>query len=208
VAVQPTGWGNPVTGRLTSPFGMRVHPVLGMHAMHAGQDVAASCGQSVHAAAAGTVVWVGGAFQGRTGNQVVIRHGDGVVTRYGHLLSESLLVDVGDAVTGGQAIAAVGGDRELDPSGAGNSTGCHLHFEVNLGNGLIPVDPLAFLALRGVALGVDTPATGSPAATSAPAAGAAAVVADLSFGGAGALRERLLAGVGEWVPLTAVRPIG
>ena len=102
-------------------------------------------------------MWAGGALQGRTGNQLVIAHGEGVLTRYGHLLTGTVLVRQGDTVQAGQRIASVGGDRALDPLGAGNSTGCHLHFEVNLANGASPVDPLAFLAARGVRLGSDQP---------------------------------------------------
>lgn len=151
------GWGNPAVGRLTSPFGYRVHPVFSVLGVHAGQDIANRCGTPVHSAADGTVAYVGNSFQGRTGNQVVITHGDGVVTRYGHLLSGSTLVKVGDAVAAGQQVASMGGDAGVDPAGAGISTGCHLHFEVNENNGLTPVDPVQFLALRGVALGVDLP---------------------------------------------------
>jgi len=157
VAVAITGWTNPAIGRLTSAFGPRIHPVLGTAGTHAGQDIAARCGSPVYAAASGEVVWAGGALQGRTGNQVVIAHGDGVLTRYGHLLTGTVLVRQGDTVQAGQRIASVGGDRALDPFGAGNSTGCHLHFEVNLANGASPVDPLAFLAARGVRLGSDQP---------------------------------------------------
>jgi len=153
------GWSNPVQGRITSVFGMRVHPVLGTVGMHAGTDVAARCGTPVSAAAAGVVVYVGLGYQGRTGNQVVIAHGDGVITRYGHLLSGTTRVAIGDEVGAGQPIAAVGGNPALDPLGAGNSTGCHLHFEVNLRNGAQPVNPGAFLLDHGVRLGVDEPAT-------------------------------------------------
>jgi len=146
-------WANPLVGRITSPFGYRVHPVLGVTAQHTGTDVAAKCGTPVTAAADGIVVWAGGGLQGRTGNQVVVYHGDGVLTRYGHLLSGTVLVSVGATVTRGQQLASVGGDSTLDPGGAGNSTGCHLHFETNRDNGTTAVDPTTFLADRGVALG-------------------------------------------------------
>ncbi len=150
-------WSNPAMGRLTSMFGPRLHPVLGAFMHHSGTDVAAACGTPVHAAADGVVVFVGTNFQWRTGNQVVIAHGDGVVTRYGHLLSGETVVELGDEVRAGQVIAAVGGDRILDPLGAGNSTGCHLHFEVNFDQGATPVDAIAFLQALGVRLGLDEP---------------------------------------------------
>jgi murein DD-endopeptidase MepM/ murein hydrolase activator NlpD len=157
VVAGPSGWANPTVGRLTSPFGPRVHPVLGIGGLHAGQDIANSCGTAVYAAAAGRVVWAGGPLQGRTGNQIVIAHGDGVVTRYGHLLTGSFEVERGEEVKAGQRIARIGGDVELDPLGAGNSTGCHLHFEVNTHHGLVAVDPVAWFAARGIVLGVDAP---------------------------------------------------
>ncbi len=153
------GWSNPAQGRITSVFGLRVHPVLGTVGQHAGTDVAARCGTPVSAAASGVVVYVGIGYQGRTGNQVVIAHGNGVITRYGHLLSGTTRVAIGDRVGAGQPIAAVGGNPAIDPVGAGNSTGCHLHFEVNLRDGALPVDPGAFLLDRGVRLGVDPPQT-------------------------------------------------
>lgn len=146
-------WANPAPGRLTSSFGNRVHPVLGTYGLHTGQDIANTCGTPVRAAAAGTVTWAGGAHQGRTGNQVVIDHGAGVITRYGHLLTGTFRVSAGDIVIAGQPIAAIGGDPALDPTGAGNSTGCHLHFEVNHGPQARAIDPVTFLAERGIRLG-------------------------------------------------------
>lgn len=148
-----TAWVNPLHGRITSAFGYRVHPVLGVTAQHFGTDVAAKCGTPIVAAANGIVVWSGGGLQGRTGNQVVVYHGNGVLTRYGHVLTGSVLVPVGATVTAGQPIAAVGGDSGLDPVGAGNSTGCHLHFETNTDNGGTVLNPATFLAERGVTLG-------------------------------------------------------
>lgn len=140
-AVGADGWATPAVGRITSPFGMRVHPVTGIRTLHAGIDIANTCGTPVHAAVTGTVLWAGGAYQGRTGNQIVIDHGGGIITRYGHLLTGTLTVRAGDVVTAGQQIAAIGGDKALDPTGAGNSTGCHLHFEINIDGGRTPVDP-------------------------------------------------------------------
>jgi len=146
-------WVSPVVGRATSSFGYRVHPVLGIAGAHTGTDIAAKCGTPVVAARDGIVVWSGGGIQGRTGNQVVIYHGDGELTRYGHLLSGSVLVTVGTTVKAGDRVASVGGDRRLDPLGAGNSTGCHLHFETNANNGGTALDPVATMREHGVTLG-------------------------------------------------------
>lgn len=154
-AISPQGWANPASGHLTSPFGYRTHPITGQHHLHTGSDVANACGSTpVYAAADGVVIWQGaGGYQGRTGNQIVIDHDGtgGVITRYGHVLTGSILVRTGDHVTAGQQIASIGGDPTLDPQGAGGSTGCHLHFEVNLLG--IPVDAREHLASHGVELG-------------------------------------------------------
>lgn len=205
-----SGWSNPVLGRITSSFGMRVHPVLGIAAMHAGQDIANACGTPVHAAAAGTVLYVGGGYQGRTGNQVVIDHGGGIITRYGHLLSGSIRVGSGDAVASGEHIANVGGDASIDPMGAGNSTGCHLHFEVNTLGGSLPVDPAHFLALRGVALGVDDPAAVVPSAAEEVEETAAAFVPAKTEHDAidqGAVVE-LAVVLGDRLPTVGLRQVG
>lgn len=208
--VAASGWSNPVLGRITSSFGMRVHPVLGIASMHAGQDIANACGTPVHAAAAGTVLYVGVGYQGRTGNQVVIDHGEGIITRYGHLLSGSVGVGAGDAVAAGQHIANVGGDVSIDPVGAGNSTGCHLHFEVNLLGGSLPVDPAQFLALRGVALGVDDPATVVLAVAEAPEEAEVALVSDSTEHAVvdqGAVVE-LAVVLGDRLPTVGLRQVG
>lgn len=157
-------WSNPTVGRIVSQFGGRVHPIFGIFMHHTGTDIAASCGTPVHATADGVVVFVGRDFQSRTGNQVVIAHGDGVITRYGHLLSGTTKVKLGDVVKAGQHISAIGGDRRIDPQGAGNSTGCHLHFEVNFNDGVSPVDAVGFFAQLGIKLGSDRPVTPATAA--------------------------------------------
>ncbi|MDO5495065.1 MAG: M23 family metallopeptidase, partial [bacterium] len=148
-------WSNPAMGALTSPFGMRVHPIFGAYMNHSGTDIAAACGTPVVAAADGVVVFVGTNFQYRTGNQVVLSHGDGVITRYGHLLTGATELQVGDLVKVGEPIGAVGGDRRIDPVGAGNSTGCHLHFEVNLDLGAKPIDAVQFFTALNIRLGLD-----------------------------------------------------
>jgi murein DD-endopeptidase MepM/ murein hydrolase activator NlpD len=115
----------PVHGVLTSGFGWR------WGRMHEGIDLAVGVGTPVVAAVAGTVIvagWLGG-----YGNLVVIDHGNGVSTAYGH--NTSVTVGVGQSVAQGQLIAYSGN--------TGHSTGPHVHFEVRI-NGA-PVDPLGYL---------------------------------------------------------------
>ena len=114
-ALRTGEWVSPVAGRITSAFGYRVHPVLGVAGAHTGTDLAAACGTPVRAASDGIVVWSGGGIQGRTGNQVIIYHGDGQLTRYGHLLTGTVLVSAGDAVTSGERIAT---ENRIGPAGS------------------------------------------------------------------------------------------
>jgi murein DD-endopeptidase MepM/ murein hydrolase activator NlpD len=117
----------PVTGTITSPFGWRSNPFGGSPEFHPGLDIAAPTGTTVTAAAAGTVImaqWYGG-----YGNYILIDHGGGYSTGYGHL--SAIYVSSGQNVTRGQAIGAVGS--------TGQSTGPHLHFEVRIAGK--PVDP-------------------------------------------------------------------
>jgi len=121
----------PVAGTLTSPFGPRLDPYSGEGAMHSGIDFAAPEGTQVVAPAYGRVVFY--ANDGLYGNLLVIDHGAGFQTQYGHL-SEAL-VPVGATVERGQAIARVGN--------TGKSTGPHLHYEIRkLG---VPVNPMQFI---------------------------------------------------------------
>lgn len=120
----------PAPGPITSGFGPRVHPVTGEYRMHEGVDIAAPTGTPVVAAAAGTVVYAGAA--GGYGLLVIVDHGGGLTTRYGHL--SRIAVGPGDPLTGGAAIGAVGS--------TGLSTGPHLHFEVRVDG--VAQDPLAF----------------------------------------------------------------
>lgn len=125
----------PVEGRISSPFGMRKHPVLGYYRMHTGIDYANACGTPIGAAADGVVTQVG--WSGGYGYMVTIDHGEvngyNLVTYYAHLSSSS--VSVGQHVTRQQGIARVGT--------TGLSSGCHLHFEVRA-NGQI-TDPAYWL---------------------------------------------------------------
>jgi len=110
-------------GYVSSPFGMRLDPVLGIWRLHAGIDIAASCGTPVYAAADGEVIMVTlESASGGYGNRLVIDHGlqRGVylTTAYNHLSSFAV---TGGRVTRGQLVAYVGT--------TGNSTGCHLDFQ-------------------------------------------------------------------------------
>ena len=116
-----------------SPFGYRVSPITGGTGdFHRGQDYVAQCGTSVMAAATGTVTFVGWHQYGG-GNRVVVDHGNGLETTYNHL--SSFNVTEGQTVSRGDVIALSGT--------TGASTGCHLHFEVQV-NGEV-VDPTGWL---------------------------------------------------------------
>jgi len=132
------GWTLPAVGRITSPFGYRQNPTGSGGQMHWGQDIGAACGTPVVAASAGVVVRAG--HSRGYGNLIVVDHGGGVATRYAHSYDADVLVVVGQQVTAGQQIARVGS--------FGDSTGCHLHFEVQVNGELI--DPVPFLTSRGV----------------------------------------------------------
>ncbi len=122
------GFRHPVAGRITSRFGMRFHPILRVTKLHTGVDFAAGTGTPIHAAGDGVVVHAG--WWGGYGNCVVIAHGNGRSTLYGHC--SSVHVSSGQKVRRGEVIAAVGC--------TGYSTGPHLHFEVRR-NG-VPVNPM------------------------------------------------------------------
>jgi murein DD-endopeptidase MepM/ murein hydrolase activator NlpD len=116
--------------RISSPFGMRVHPVTGELHMHTGVDFAAPLGTPVHAAAAGVIVAAG--WEPGYGNRIVVRHEDGYSTVYGHLSKIAKGLRAGMTVTTAVTIGKVGS--------TGTSTGPHLHFEVRVADR--PVDPL------------------------------------------------------------------
>lgn len=121
----------PVSGPITSPFGMRRNPFGGAPDFHPGLDIGVNTGTTVVAAASGTVImaqWYGG-----YGNYILIDHGGGISTGYGHL--SAFYVSTGQQVQRGQAIAASGS--------TGASTGPHLHFEVRRHGK--PIDPSPFL---------------------------------------------------------------
>jgi murein DD-endopeptidase MepM/ murein hydrolase activator NlpD len=121
------------SGYITSPFGYRSDPINGRREFHSGIDFAGKRGTDVTAVADGLVTFAG--WQHGYGNTVEIRHGNGLVTRYGH--NEKLLVKVGELVKKGQTIAELGS--------TGRSTGPHVHFEV-IKDGK-PVNPMKYVEL-------------------------------------------------------------
>ncbi len=125
----------PVIGPITSPFGMRTHPVTGEYKLHTGLDIGSGCGTPIRAALSGTVLSAD--FNAAYGYRTVIRDGLSagvdVTTTYNH--QQGLGVSPGQSVSKGDTIGWVGT--------TGYSTGCHLHFEV-LANGAF-VDPQVWL---------------------------------------------------------------
>ena len=117
---------------ISSRFGLRVHPITGETKSHTGMDIASNQGTSVYAADGGTVTLA--SWNGGYGNCIMIDHGNGYVTLYGHL--SGYAVSEGQAVSQGSVIGYVGS--------TGNSTGPHLHFEV-LQNGT-RIDPEQFFS--------------------------------------------------------------
>ncbi len=123
-------WPTDVTD-ITSPYGWRTHPIFGTSRYHSGIDIGADYGDSVRAADGGVVIyadWMSG-----YGKTVIIEHGNGISTLYGH--NSELLVSEGQRVRKGEVVSRVGS--------TGNSTGPHLHFEVRQ-NGS-PTSPLDYL---------------------------------------------------------------
>jgi murein DD-endopeptidase MepM/ murein hydrolase activator NlpD len=127
LASSPAIW--PTRGWLTSGFGKRNSPFTGRRQFHAGIDIASARGTTVVAPARGRVEFVGA--KGPLGNTVLIDHGYGIRTQYGH--NEKILVKRGDVVERGEKIALVGN--------TGRSTGPHLHYTVEVnGKAVNPID--------------------------------------------------------------------
>lgn len=129
LASAPAIW--PVRGWVTSDFGFRLDPFTAGRKSHGGLDIATAPGTPIVAPADGTVVY--SAFEDGYGNVLVIDHGNGIKTRYGHL--QKSVVRIGERVTRGKLIALVGN--------SGRSTGPHLHYEVRV-NG-VPENPRKFI---------------------------------------------------------------
>jgi murein DD-endopeptidase MepM/ murein hydrolase activator NlpD len=125
-------WPLPESVRVTSPFGVREHPILGGPRLHPGVDLGTPPGTPVHAVAGGLVRRA--SSDGINGRIVVLDHGRGIVTTYCH--NEVLLVRDGQRVEKGQIVARSGS--------SGRTTGPHLHYQLDLAGE--PVDPLRFRA--------------------------------------------------------------
>ena len=130
-SVDTKGWIRPASGRISSSYGYREHPVTGeKDSLHAGTDIAG--GGAIVASRAGTVA--SAAFSDTYGNSVIIDHGDGYSTLYAHMQA-NLSVSPGQSVSQGQQLGIMGT--------TGRSTGVHLHFEVRKDGATI--DPMNFI---------------------------------------------------------------
>ncbi|MDN5894697.1 MAG: peptidoglycan DD-metalloendopeptidase family protein, partial [Nocardioides sp.] len=137
-----SGWANPADGSVSSEFGMRFHPTRHEWSLHDGTDIGAPAGAPVFAAGSGTVKVVHEEWSSYTmANLVVIDHGDGIVTKYGHM--SKVTVTDGQQVGAGEQVGEVGSE--------GYSTGPHLHFMVERGEE--PIDPVPFMNDQGIRLG-------------------------------------------------------
>ncbi|MGC3995907.1 MAG: M23 family metallopeptidase [Propionicimonas sp.] len=127
----------PTAGTVSSPFGMRMHPILHYMRMHDGDDIGGKCGQEIHAAQSGVVVKAEMGYNGGSGNNVWIEHGkiDGIDVQSGYLHMEKYIVKVGEKVDQGDVIGYVGS--------TGLSTACHLHFSIKR-NG-VESDPMTYI---------------------------------------------------------------
>lgn len=121
----------PLRAQITSPFGVRRHPIFGVRKFHTGIDLAGPNHSAIRAADSGSVLFTG--WYGGYGRVVIVSHGKGMATLYAHL--SSIKVSAGDNVQKGDVIAHEGS--------TGFSTGPHLHFEVRV-NGK-PNNPLNFV---------------------------------------------------------------
>lgn len=114
----------PTRGKVSSVFGMRLHPILHYYRMHDGDDIGGTCGQPIWAAQSGKVTIAETGYNGGSGNNVWIDHGNinGVQVSSGYLHMSSYIVKVGQHVDKGDVIGYVGS--------TGLSTACHLHFSI------------------------------------------------------------------------------
>ncbi len=129
-------WPTPSCSIVTSLYGWRIHPLFNTWRYHSGIDIGASYGSSILAAASGTVIL--SEEYGGYGECIIIDHGGGMTTLYGHLSQR--LVGVGETVSGGELIGYVGD--------SGWSSGPHLHLEITMAGEL--VDPLEYVTTPGL----------------------------------------------------------
>ena len=123
-------WPVPSCHTVSSGYGGRIHPTTGKYKFHGGLDIPGSYGSAIVAANSGKVIWAGNRGDSY-GNYVIIDHGGGVSTLYGH--SSKVLVSTGQRVSRGQRIANVGS--------TGRSTGPHCHFEVRINGSRVNPTP-------------------------------------------------------------------
>lgn len=123
-------WPVPSCHTVSSGYGGRIHPTTGKYKFHGGLDIPGSYGSAIVAANSGKVIWAGNRGDSY-GNYVIIDHGGGVSTLYGH--SSKVLVRTGQSVSRGQRIANVGS--------TGRSTGPHCHFEVRINGSRVNPTP-------------------------------------------------------------------
>ena len=115
----------PIDGaKITSGFGMRLHPILGYTRMHKGVDFGAPVGTPIYAAGNGTIVDIG--MRNGYGNYIRVKHNDTYSTAYAHISRFALGMKKGEHVKQGEVIAYVGA--------TGEATGPHLHYEVLINN--------------------------------------------------------------------------
>ncbi len=121
----------PLRGFVSSPFGPRYDPFTGLQRLHEGMDIVARAGTAVHAPADGIVTFSG--IDPTFGNMLVIDHGYGIITRYGH--NDANLVREGQRIKRGDVICTVGT--------SGRSTGPHLHYEIRIND--VAVNPANYM---------------------------------------------------------------
>lgn len=138
----------PTKGGVSSVYGLRMHPILHYYRMHDGDDIGGACGQPIWAAQSGTVVRAEMGYNGGSGNNVRIDHGDinGINVETGYLHMSKYVVTAGQKVNKGEVVGYVGN--------TGLSTACHLHFSAYKdGRG---TDPMEYIGWNPEAKGVKT----------------------------------------------------
>ncbi len=110
----------PVSGRISSEYGYRIHPITREYSMHGGLDIAANSGTDINVAYSGTVTSTG--YSNSYGYYIIVSHNDNIQTLYAHC--SKIIASKGDEVSKGDVIALVGN--------TGRTTGSHLHFEVRI----------------------------------------------------------------------------